>query len=105
VSELQFLPPGPSSLSTIPRAAEGIRRARGFGALAGFTIALGGTLLGGGVLLEALARGVAGGVVMSLVAWWLAQVYWRLTIRAEFLSYVKKRRQRLEELVSELERA
>lgn len=94
-------PESTSSLRTIPRAAESIRRARGIGTLVGFAAVFAGTLFAGGALLDAILRGIGGGIILCLAAWWLAQVYWRITLRVEMREHIEAGRAQLEALMSQ----
>lgn len=80
-----------------PRAAAGVRRARGLGGLVGFL--LGGWLAHRAGLpdFDVLLRALGAGIGVHCLAWLLAVAYWRAAIQAE----LETARARREEAVRE----
>ena len=71
------------ALADHPRAAGSIRRAKAAGGLAGFALATVASVVGGIPLVDALGRGLLGGVAGHLAAWVFAVTFWTVILRAE----------------------
>jgi len=80
------------TLHAHPRASRSIRRAKARGGIGGFAIGTLAAWAHGGLMLGALERGLAGGIVGFLVAWFAAVNVWRHLVRAEARAALERRR-------------
>jgi hypothetical protein len=91
--------PEAARLTEHPRALRSIQRAKALAALAGLVVAVAGARAAELPWFDALARGLAFGVVAWLAAWALAVVAWRQLARGE----MEVAREKAVEQVRELE--
>ena len=77
------------SMADHPRAASGIRVAKGIGGLAGFLIVGAGSYLHGTAPPDALFRAIAGGIAGQVLAWFGAIVVWRHMLEGEAQAVVR----------------
>ena len=80
------------TLSAHPRASASIRRAKAWGGLGGFALGALASWAHGGLMAGALERGLAGGMLGYLVAWFAAVSVWRHLVRAQARAVIEKRR-------------
>ena len=80
------------TLAAHPHAAASIRRLKAWGGIGGFVLGALASWAHGGLMAGALERGLAGGVVGYLVAWFAAVSVWRHLVRAQARAAIEKRR-------------
>jgi hypothetical protein len=83
-----------ASVAGHPRAAQSVRRAKGFGGLAGFALALALSHSAGITHAQMLERALIAGVAGYLLAWACAVTVWRHLVTAEIRSIAEGRRER-----------
>jgi hypothetical protein len=77
------------SLADHPRAARGIRTARGAGGLVGFAVVAIGSWMHGSAVPDTLLRAVVGGVAGNMLAWFGAIVAWQHMLEGEAVATVR----------------
>jgi uncharacterized membrane protein YccC len=82
------------SMAEHPRAASGIRTAKGLGGLIGFAVVLLGSWAHGTPVPDALLRAVAGGIGGQMLAWFGAVVVWQHMLDGEAQAVVRQRHER-----------
>ena len=78
------------SLAEHPRAGRSIRRIKAWGGLVAFAATGFASHATGMGLSASILRALAGGIIGSLLAWWLALIVWRNLLQAEARATIER---------------